>query len=73
MTTTIAPVLGPILGGYLCDEYSWHWVFFLNTPIAIGCAFIGWNLLQRYTDPLSKTRSTGLVSSCSLSGWLPCN
>lgn len=54
MTTTIAPVLGPILGGYLCDEYSWHWVFFLNTPIAIGCAFIGWNLLQRYTDPLSK-------------------
>ena len=54
MTTTIAPVLGPILGGYLCDEYSWHWVFFLNTPIAIGCAFIGWNLLQRYTDPLSR-------------------
>ena len=55
MTTTIAPVLGPILGGYLCDEYSWHWVFFLNTPIAIGCAFLAWNLLQRYTDPLSRS------------------
>lgn len=54
MTTLVAPVAGPILGGYLCDEYSWPWVFFLNTPIAVGCAFFAWKILKRYTDPVTR-------------------
>lgn len=54
MTTLVAPVVGPILGGYLCDEYSWSWVFILNTPIALICTFVGWKLLKGYTDTLSR-------------------
>jgi len=54
MTTLVAPVVGPILGGYLCDEYSWSWVFILNTPVALASSFFGWKLLQRYRDSLSK-------------------
>ncbi|MGV7207579.1 DHA2 family efflux MFS transporter permease subunit [Oxalobacteraceae bacterium A2-2] len=54
MTTLVAPVLGPIMGGYLCDEYSWPWIFNINVPIAIVCAFIGWNLLKRYEEPLVR-------------------
>jgi DHA2 family multidrug resistance protein len=54
MTTLIAPVIGPILGGYLCDDFSWSWVFILNTPIALICSFFGWRLLKIYVDKLSK-------------------
>ncbi len=54
ITTLVAPVIGPILGGYLCDEYSWPWVFHINLPIALCCAFIAWQLLKQYTEPLSR-------------------
>jgi MFS transporter, DHA2 family, multidrug resistance protein len=54
MTTLIAPVLGPMLGGYICDEYSWPWIFYINLPIAFGCAFIAWKLLKRYEEPLTR-------------------
>ena len=54
MTTLVAPVLGPILGGYLCDQHSWPWIFYINLPIAFVCAFIAWNMLKRYEQPLTK-------------------
>ena len=39
MTTLIAPVLGPIVGGWICDEYTWHWIFLINVPVGlVGCA-----------------------------------
>jgi DHA2 family multidrug resistance protein len=31
----IAPVVGPVLGGYLTDQYSWHWIFLINIPIGV--------------------------------------
>lgn len=52
MTTLVAPVVGPILGGYLCDEYHWSWVFIINLPIALTCSFFSWKLLKRYQEPL---------------------
>ncbi|AOO64402.1 multidrug resistance transporter EmrB [Sulfurospirillum halorespirans DSM 13726] len=54
MTTLVAPVVGPILGGYLCDEYSWNYVFLLNVPIGLICGFFAWKLLKHYTDVISK-------------------
>ncbi|MEJ0085219.1 MAG: DHA2 family efflux MFS transporter permease subunit [Pseudomonadota bacterium] len=35
MVTIAAPVLGPILGGWITDNWSWEWVFFINVPIGI--------------------------------------
>lgn len=54
ITTLVAPVIGPILGGYLCDEYSWPWVFHINLPIAGISAFFAWKLLKRYSEPLAR-------------------
>ena len=31
----LAPILGPALGGYITDEYSWRWIFYLNVPIGV--------------------------------------
>ncbi len=48
MTTLVAPVLGPILGGAICDNLSWSAIFFINVPLAGLCAPIAWRMLRRY-------------------------
>lgn len=48
MTTLVGPVLGPILGGWICDNYSWPWIFLINLPIAAACAWICWKILRAY-------------------------
>jgi DHA2 family multidrug resistance protein len=46
MGVMIGPILGPTLGGWLTDSYSWRWVFFINVPIG-GLAFWGiWRYIQ---------------------------
>ncbi len=35
MAVVLAPAIGPTLGGYLTDNYSWHWIFFINVPVGI--------------------------------------
>jgi DHA2 family multidrug resistance protein len=48
MATLIAPVVGPILGGIVCDDYSWSLAFYINVPIA----FIGGLFILRVLLPL---------------------
>ena len=35
IATVVAPVLGPTLGGWITDSYSWRWIFFLNVPVGV--------------------------------------
>ncbi len=37
MTIVLAPILGPILGGIICDNYTWNWIFFVNVPVGAVC------------------------------------
>ncbi len=42
MGIMLGPILGPTLGGYLTDNYSWRWVFYVNVPVGIGATFGIW-------------------------------
>jgi DHA2 family multidrug resistance protein len=42
----IAPVLGPVLGGYLTDRFSWHLIFLINIPIGLATLFSVWHLVE---------------------------
>lgn len=46
MVVIVAPVLGPIIGGYLTEVYSWPWIFYINVPIGIFSAVVTWNFLK---------------------------
>src|ERR1051325_7030234 len=48
MTTLVAPVLGPILGGSICDNLTWPFIFFINVPIALFCAPVIARTLRRF-------------------------
>lgn len=42
MGVLLGPAIGPVLGGYITDSMSWHWIFFINVPIGIAAAFLAW-------------------------------
>jgi DHA2 family multidrug resistance protein len=56
MTTILAPIAGPILGGTLADSVGWRWTFYINIPIAILCAFGAWSLFRARETAASKVR-----------------
>ncbi len=54
MTTLVGPILGPILGGYISDNYHWSWIFLINVPVGLLCAFVCWTNLKTRETPTRK-------------------
>ncbi|MEK8049270.1 DHA2 family efflux MFS transporter permease subunit [Ideonella sp. DXS22W] len=50
MTTLVAPVTGPLLGGWITDNISWPWIFYINVPVGLLAAAITWSI-YRSRDP----------------------
>ena len=46
LTAVVAPVAGPILGGWITDDYSWPWIFYINMPVGLFAAYVTWMLLR---------------------------
>ena len=54
MTTLVAPLSGPILGGFISDNIAWQWIFLINVPIGLLCAFLCWGTLKSRDTPTVK-------------------
>ncbi len=49
-----APVVGPVLGGYISEWYHWPWIFYINIPIGILCTASIWLLMHKHESPKEK-------------------
>ncbi len=51
MTTLVAPVMGPLLGGWITDNISWPWIFYINIPVGLAAAGVTWSIYARRETP----------------------
>jgi len=54
MTTLVAPVMGPLLGGWITDNMSWPWIFYINVPVGLAAAAIAWSIYRTRETPTRK-------------------
>jgi len=71
MTTLVAPVMGPLLGGWITDNISWPWIFYINVPIGIMAAFAAWMLYHKRETP-TKQLPIDKVGLALLVVWVGC-
>ena len=51
VTTLVAPICGPILGGYISDNFSWPWIFLINVPVGLLCGVVCWRAMNSRETP----------------------
>lgn len=63
MTVVVAPIFGPILGGWISDNIHWGWIFFINVPIGLAVVLISWKILEGRESRISHqpVNTIGLI------------
>lgn len=56
MVIMVGPAVGPTLGGYIVDNYSWQWIFYINVPVGFIGTFMTWRYVIEPPDVLSANR-----------------
>ena len=54
MTTLVAPIMGPMLGGWISDNATWPWIFYINVPIGLFTVAVCWFHLRHRETPTRK-------------------
>jgi DHA2 family multidrug resistance protein len=65
VTVIVAPTIGPTLGGWITDNYSWRWIFFINIPVGLIAMFLVFRLIE---DPPWAKRVAGAVAKIDYVG-----
>ncbi len=71
MTTLVAPVAGPLLGGWISDNYTWPWIFYSNVPVGLLAAWISWRIF-RDRESLTRKLPIDKVGLFLLVVWVGC-
>ncbi|HHW4678261.1 MAG TPA: DHA2 family efflux MFS transporter permease subunit [Xylella sp.] len=56
MITVVAPIAGPIMGGWITDNYSWKWIFLINVPLGIAASIIVGTQLRRRPEQIERPK-----------------
>src|SRR5437660_4651600 len=59
MGIVVAPIIGPTLGGWITDNYSWRWIFYINVPIGILAVFMANTFIE--DQPYIKNQRPGRI------------
>jgi MFS transporter, DHA2 family, multidrug resistance protein len=55
ITTLVAPVVGPVLGGWITDNIAWPWIFYINVPIGIVAGLATWAIYRKRETPTHQS------------------
>ena len=69
MTTLVAPIIGPPLGGWISDNLSWPWIFYINLPVGIVAGWVTWSV-YRTRETATKRLPVDFVGLAILVIWV---
>src|SRR5438128_8500904 len=69
ITTLVAPVVGPLLGGWITDNISWPWIFYINVPVGLAAAGVTWAIYRKRETPTARLPIDG-VGLGRLGSWV---
>src|SRR5206468_12626552 len=71
MTTLVAPVMGPLLGGWITDNINWSWIFYINIPVGVVAAMGAWGIYHK-RESVRRQLPIDRVGLALLVLWIGC-
>ncbi len=73
MTAVVAPICGPVLGGWITDNYTWPWIFYINGPVGLLSVSLTWFLLRDRETEIQRSPIDSRFGIINHRHWLPTN